>query len=242
MSIDLRMPNITGNEREQLAQIRSYLYQFIPQLQFALNTLAPTAPSNNLVNKPTKSDESTSKSESTELTFAKLKPLIIKSADIVQAYYDEINRRLSGVYVAESDFGTFFQQTEQTIKETSEGIERNFNNIQGILTDIENLNYSLADINACIKTGEIDQDSEGLPIYGIEIMQRTSTNGEEKFKKMARFAANRISFYDQYESPIAYLSDYKLHITNAEILETLKLGGFLIDSTKGLRVKWEGRG
>jgi hypothetical protein len=35
--IDLRLPQINGSEREQLAQIRSYLFQIIPQLELALN-------------------------------------------------------------------------------------------------------------------------------------------------------------------------------------------------------------
>lgn len=35
--VELRMPSITGTEREQLAKMRSYLYQLIPQLEWALN-------------------------------------------------------------------------------------------------------------------------------------------------------------------------------------------------------------
>ena len=38
MAIDLRLPDIKGNDKEQLKQIRSYLYQLIPELQFALNS------------------------------------------------------------------------------------------------------------------------------------------------------------------------------------------------------------
>ena len=40
MSMDIRLPNITGaTDHEQLVQIRSYLYQFAGQLQWALSTL-----------------------------------------------------------------------------------------------------------------------------------------------------------------------------------------------------------
>lgn len=40
MSAQLRLPNINApTEREQIAQIRSYLYQFIPQLQFILDNI-----------------------------------------------------------------------------------------------------------------------------------------------------------------------------------------------------------
>lgn len=40
MGIELRMPSITAvTDRDEREQIRSYLYQLIPQLQWALNTL-----------------------------------------------------------------------------------------------------------------------------------------------------------------------------------------------------------
>ena len=36
MSIQLRLPDIKGDDHEQLRRIRSYLYQLVPQLQWAL--------------------------------------------------------------------------------------------------------------------------------------------------------------------------------------------------------------
>lgn len=43
MGIQLRMPSIKGAALEQLAQIRSYLYQIIPQIEWALNHIDPSA-------------------------------------------------------------------------------------------------------------------------------------------------------------------------------------------------------
>jgi hypothetical protein len=45
MAIEFRLPHFTGSDREQISQIRSYLYQFIPQLQWALNSIETAAPS-----------------------------------------------------------------------------------------------------------------------------------------------------------------------------------------------------
>jgi hypothetical protein len=42
MAIELRLPDIKGSDREQLKQIRSYLYQLIPELQFAFNSFPAT--------------------------------------------------------------------------------------------------------------------------------------------------------------------------------------------------------
>lgn len=244
MGIELRLPNIKGNDREQLAQIRSYLYQLTEQLQWALNNVnasstnyvvqkIPSGASSGMQIAPTGLDA--------EVTFDALKPLIIKSADIIEAYYEEINSRLEGEYVAESDFGTFIEQTVQEIDQSSTDTEQLFTNVQKIFTDIDNLNFILAEVNAHIKSGLLYYDN-GLPVYGLEIGQKNTVDGEEVFNRFARFTSDRLSFYDQNDTEIAYISDYKLYITNAEVTGTLKLGGYLIDTTKGLSFKWVGRG
>ena len=37
--MDLRLPSISGTEAEQIAQMRHYLYQLVPQLQWAFNAI-----------------------------------------------------------------------------------------------------------------------------------------------------------------------------------------------------------
>lgn len=243
MQVDLRMPNITGTDREQLSQIRSYLYQFIPQLQWALSSLDTSASSNYVVQQA-KANSPQQQSPSSEVSFSDLKALIIKSADIVDAYYEEINRRLSGVYVAESDFGTFVEQTEQAINQSSTKTEQLFTNTQAIITKIENLNFALAEVNAHIKSGLLYEDEDGIPVYGLEVGQRSSVDGEEVFNKYARFTSNRLSFYDQNDTEVAYISDYKLFICNAEITSSLKIGGFVdtVSANGDVVTRWEGRG
>lgn len=133
--IDIRLPQITGaTEKEQLAQVKSYLYQIAEQLQWALQSVNT---SNNAVVQETAKSVNLSNSslpnQDPQATFAAIKSLIIKSADIVEAYYDEINRRLEGAYVAQSDFGAFAEKTSQEIKETSTNTTQQFENIQVII-------------------------------------------------------------------------------------------------------------
>ena len=141
MGIDLRMPNIVGNDKEQLVQIRSYLYQLIPQLQWALSNVNNLGESGNQVVLsaargvvPTGSTGG----ESPQVTFNSIKDLIIKSADIVDAYYEEINRKLESVYLAQSDFGDYAQKTSQKIEETSTSTTQTFENIQVVITNMGN--------------------------------------------------------------------------------------------------------
>ncbi len=293
MGIELRMPSINGNEREQLVQIRSYLYQLVSQLQWALNNVNVTESSGAVGQATPKVIASApAASINPQITFDKLKPLIIDSAEIVAAYYEEINKKLKGLYVAESDFGTYIQQTEVKINQTATATTDNYENYQVILTDLEGVKSSIGDINtestrlsedidglkgdisddiedlkaalaevkgkadelngwvlstkAHIRTGEIDKrvDADGneFPVYGVEIGQVDTVNGQEVLRKFARFSSGKLSFYDQNNTEVAYISDYKLYITNAEVTGTLKLGGFLIDTSKGLTIKWVGRG
>lgn len=305
--IDIRLPQINAStEKEQLVQIKSYLYQLAEQLQWALSNadtsngtvvVAPTPKSLPMVSTP-----------SAEAQFSTIKPLIIKSAEIVEAFYEEINNKLKGIYIASSDYGTFKQATEQSITETSKDITQAFTNIQeietnlqdtksgigsnleslsgevgkldtefqevksgidtnlkaisddvgqidsdlknaktaisadiqGIKDEIVTLNYYFVEANAHIKSGLLYYDNE-IPVYGLEIGQRNIIDGVEVFNKYARFTAGRLSFYDKNGFEVAYISDYKLYISHAEVTGTLKLGGYLVSTSNGLTFKWVGR-
>ena len=244
MGIDLRLPNITGTtEREQLSQIKSYLYQLTGQLQWALNAVeSASAPSP--VVQPSQNVIKQAKEEDAETTFAALKPLIIKSAEIVEAYYEEINSRFEGSYVAISDFGTYTEETDLKITANSNGIEQFYTNLQSIVTDIETLNFTLAESNAHIRSGVLYHDSNGIPVYGLEIGQRNTVDGEEVFNKYARFVSDRLSFYDRNNTEVAYISDRKLFICNVEITFSYKIGGLLdtVLSNGDVVTKWVGIG
>ena len=167
MGIELRLPQIQGSEKEQLVQIRSYLYQLTEQLQWALNNIDTVGGSGSggyggsgylpyqQTNAITISNSVSAMNP--EITFAKLKDLIIKSADIVEAYYDEINTRLEGHYVAQSDFGTFVEKTAQDIKQTSTYTDQVFSNVQAIINDIDG---NIVTINGDI--ARVDGDISGI--------------------------------------------------------------------------------
>lgn len=245
MGLELRYPNITGTtEREQLAQVKSYLHQLVGQLQWALNTVGTTSGYAVLQTPQNTASLPSSSSLDAEVAFDALKPLIIKSADIVQAYYEEIYTRLEGQYVAESDFGTFVEQTEQSISQSSTDIEQAFTDLQQILTDIENLNFTLAEVNAHIRSGLLYYDENEIPVYGLEIGQKTTIDGDEVFNKFARFVADRLSFYDNNGNEVAYISDYKLYIRNVEITSSYKIGGFVdtVMANGDVVTKWVGGG
>lgn len=379
MGINLRFPNITGtSEREQLAQIRSYLHQLVGELQWALNNVSEGG-----VYTPS-GGSGASSSTPTSLTgktaFEAIKPLIIKSADIVQAYYDSISTKLEGQYVAVSDFGTFIEQTEQKIEQNSTSTTQQFENIQVIIQGhgddiasidgtlitlgedvsyakqeivtinkgIEDLDGSLAsvagavdgvaeglegaktDINGRIddtngsvaglgsglndvnsKISDVDEDLQEskssihasiqsvqenvtgvnalledakaqlngsiedleayveelqnviigvtayiksgllyytdaeIPVYGLEVGQsvKDEVSGDVVFQKYARFTSEKLSFYDNNDNEVAYISDKKLFIRIAEITISLQIGGLidLVMHNGDVVTKWVGK-
>lgn len=242
MSIDFRFPNITAkDEAGQLIQMRSYLHQLVEQLNYAMKTVE--SGSSGAVVYQGKSASVSGKSEEVNphATFNSIKSLIIKSADIVNAYYETINARLKGLYVAESDFGTYIEETEAKIEGNSTNITQNFDNIQKLLSDVEGFENSLIKVNAHIKTGLLYYDETGAPVYGLEIGQRTEMDGVETFDKYARFTSNKLSFYDSNDNEVAYISDKKLYITHVEITGSLSFGGFVDKVTAGgVITRWVG--
>lgn len=369
MGVEIRLPNITGTtEREQLLQLKSYLYQLSEQLQWAFDTIDTSGKSGAayVVSEAPRVLASSGPSNSdAQATFSSIKSLIIKSADIVDAYYEEINKRLEGVYVAQSDFGAYAEQTALEIEATSKSITQNYENVQvliqssivntdqnakdyaetaeaeakgytdsakselddkigetaneldgkivdangridetnsalgnlgdgldavngrmgGVESELASTKANLNDniqrvadsvstvggllesakaqlrdsldqlefdlkgisefflgVSAYIKSGALYSTNSGIDVYGIEIGQEVNANGTLVYKKFARFTSEKLSFYDANDNEVAYVSDKKLYIGQAEVTISLKIGGFVDAAMPNGDVvtKWEG--
>lgn len=242
--LDLRLPNITAQDSEgKLAQLQSYVYQLVEQLNWAMDAIvaAENGTGTDVVVEQSAGADAPNM-PSPESTFNNIKSLIIKSADIINAYYDEMKTRYDGEYVAISDFGAYSQQVSQEITQNANGISQLFSNVQNIETDIDTLTTEVIESKAWINQGLLDYDQGGAPIYGIEVGQRITEDGVETFNKYARFTANGIYFYlPGASNAVAWMTGTKLYITNAEVTNTLKLGNYVADLTRGgVTFKWAG--
>jgi hypothetical protein len=293
--LKLRYPNITGaSEKEQLVQMKNYLNQLVDELQWGLSAVN-TAESAVVANTQKKAVAAASTSSAIDgaATFAAIKALIIKSADIVEAYYEEINKKLEGAYVAVSDFGTYTENTALDFSATSDRITQAYSNIQTIQTsnaeigealegyrvttneslgklsgdvsqldsdlkdatdtingeiegvkgNVSNLVTKVLETNAYIQQGFLYNEN-GIPIYGLAIGQKSTLDDTELINKFAAFTPGRLAFYGtgsaDWNDPVAYISDYRLYITEADILKSINIGAFSIDATKGFRLKYVG--
>ena len=160
---------LTGSDREQLQGMKTYLFQLAQELQFALGsvekqilTVQDTAAN------AEREVSRVSESQTPKAQFSALKALIIKSADIVEAYYEEINRRLSGQYLAISDFGTYRQETEQVITENSQGITRVFSDVQTISTSLGQAQADIQTIDASVAKAQSDIQTIGTSVSQVQ--------------------------------------------------------------------------
>jgi hypothetical protein len=129
-------------------------------------------------------------------------------------------------FVSGDEFHQYRTESEQTV----DSFEQRFERVEG----------EIDETRAHIKSGLLDRDGNGDPVYGIEVGQRNVVDGVETFNKFARFTADRLSFYDANNTEVSYISDYKQVITNAEVLENLKVGKFVWDTSNGMALRWEG--
>lgn len=235
-SFDIKLPNISApTDRGKIEQIKSYLYQLAEQLKWALNSI--NSNESNVVQQNGKTVENTEDKGDARATFNSIKSLIIKSADIISAYYEVLNEKFTGQYIAQSEFGIYTEQTKQEIERNSMSVESIFSNLQEIISEIDNIDSKLIDVNAHIKSGLLYYDGE-TPVFGVEVGQTNVVQGQKVFNKYARFISDRLSFYDKNDIEVAYISDFKLYITNAHITGNLTIGRYEFDSSDGLAIKW----
>ena len=240
MSMDLRYPNITGKtDAEQLGQVKSYLHQLVDQLNWALSTVGTAQGGNTSSPVVIKQVENTSPQEA-EDTFNSIKALIIKSADIVKAYETTIFSDFNGKYFAESDFGTYIKETQRSIEENSENVTETYTNIQTITNKdgtgtLDVLNEDVRTTNAYIRRGHLYYDDNGNSVVGIEIGETI----DGKFSGYARFTADKLSFFDQSGTEVAYIGAGCLYVEGKTVFRgEIQLGKYHTDTTDGLAFTW----
>lgn len=242
MSIDIRFPNITAkDEAGQLTQVKSYLHQLAEQLNWALNTVESSQGGNTSPAVVFESKDISPKEA--EDTFNSIKALIIKSADIVKAYEETITTNFNGKYFADSDFGTFIEETNRKVEENSDGVTETYKNIQTITNadgtgSLDVLADDVRTTNAYIKRGLLDYDKNGSAIYGIEVGE---TNADGAFMKYARFKADRLSFFDKNGYEVAYIGAGCLYVVGKTVfIGEIQLGSYKTDTVDGLAFTWIG--
>ena len=226
-----------------MAQMQSYMHQLVQQLNWALNTIGDAQNGN--VSNAVKigSDEDISPKEA-EDTFNSIKALIIKSADIVKAYEETIKTDFNGEYFADSDFGTYLEQTSRSIEENSKGVTEVYSHVQTITNKdgngtLDELSKDVRETNAYIQKGLLGYDKDsGKAVYGLAVGE-TDQNGA--YKQYAWFTADKLSFFDANGDVVAYIGNGCLYILGtSRFIGDVFFGGYKADTSEGIAFTWIG--
>lgn len=245
-------PILSGSDRQQLVQIRQYLYQMSRDLNLALNNLTAENFSTSAEAKKVLGGSDDSKevqNQETRKQLSSLKSLIIKTADQVRAEIDVLETNLASTYVAQSTFGTFEEEINTKITATAENVKQTID-YQAQLTDSMNglsadfLDYKV-NTSGYIKQGIIGYDG-AVPVIGIAIGQDIQVTGEtDTFKgdnydvidmssHMSVWTPDKLSFYVEGKEA-AYVSNGAFYVS-----DRLFLNNWQISSNRGLTIKWIG--
>ena len=259
MSIEIRLPNINASsDTDKIKQMQSYMYQMVQQLNWALNHIDSVGvqANQNVIQAAPTAQEKSPDDDSID-TFNSVKGLIIKSADIVNAYYEEINKKLEGLYVAEATFpegsARFVQKTSAETAANATNINTLFNNTQTIQSNMDSINNVLETGEDCttvlgarawVNIGLIEYDNKtGFPIYGMEVGQVNEENGVEVYRRFAQYRSDGVHLFDQNGIEVVELSSSRMIIkTSANFQGSISHGGFTdyIRGDKSVVTKWTG--
>ena len=244
--IDIRVPaTLSADPRQAMEETRRFLFQLCEQLNKGLEAIERQQ-AVQLVQVQSATAAAVEANNPTS-RWNEIKALIIKSADIITAYSEEITAALSSLYVAQSAFGEYRQQMENRLSADSGGLEARIHDLETINSEWYGDGGGaevVREIHGVVKAGVLYYDGQGYPVVGVEIGQRNEEGGVVTFDKFARFTSDRLSFYDGSGNEVAYISDMKLYITQAEITELrvidlMWLRQYRLETDNGLAVIWE---
>ncbi len=175
-------------------------------------------------------------SENTDEVKADLESFKNTARSEIAVQADAIISQVESQYYGKTDGIELENRISSQITQTEKNITENFSeNIALLSQDISSVggvvSELVSDLDVYIRRGELEEN-----VYGIEI-------GRSDSNIKARFTNDRLSFY-QGASEVAYISGSSLYITNADVLDYLRIGNssqgyFLFDTTSnGLEVRW----
>lgn len=214
-SLTLQYPPMTGGDAaQQLDGLRRYLVQLTDELNGADWSAGAVLTQ---ISQAIDADSLKDEEQRTELAgFAALKSLIIKTADFAAENSEAFKLKLSGNYVAVSDFGKYWQQASMTIDGNEFGIRQLYEFSAGVN------NAFTVNSRQYVKTGLLYYNG-AAPVYGVGVgnIATTLTDGGENVidksqNELVTVTPARISFW-QAGKEVAYLAEQKLHFPSGTL-------------------------
>lgn len=163
-------PQLQGTAEQQLAALRDYLVRMAQSLD-------PVSGSGERIlaearKGADKAQEKTVKD--IRARAASLKALIIKTADEITAYTDSKAEAFESLYVAKSDYGTYYNQIETQVEQTARNTVETYHYTEAI----QALDTYMTDLNGQIRRGVIEDPETHELHLGIAISESLSFTGQ----------------------------------------------------------------
>lgn len=249
-------PNLTGSPEHQLRVVYSYLFRLSENLNVALGDLNAIGSASYAGAQGVRSvNDGTGQSGGSADTlkaYNELRALVVNTAEIIRSEMEMLQVQLGSEYSAlSSQWGAYQESVESKIVATANDIIQNLN-FQSQLDALsgEFAKYQI-ETAGFIKSGFIDYDENSVPVIGVAIGQNlksvtvtmpdgTALEQLDPTQNCAFYTADRLYFRVNGQE-IAYLSNSKLYIRNAEITGKAVMGGkWELSSHNGFMIKWIG--
>lgn len=242
-------PALVGDEQRQLEALYRYLQVMSDQLNESMNSITLENFAPQTMTRIQTAIQGPGGGTDKKITDARnaLRSMIIKSAEIVRTEMQEIKTELTDQYMAASrEYGDLNRRFTDEIEATGQGIKQNFTYIEELTDRTNNNETYITRMNNYIYSGVIGEDDSMQPIYGIAIGEGVTKYDQEgnpyldDNAKVATFTKDRLSFWHGTKE-MAYFSDRTMYITDAEILNRLRMGNYVWkiqqDGSMGLTVE-----
>jgi len=137
-------PQLQGTAEQQLHSLRDYLVRLAGSLdQVGSSAAAASTAAGRAQTEAVREVKSTA---------AGLKALIVKTADEIAAYTDSRVETLASLYVAKSDYGTYYNQIETQVEQTARDTVETYRYAEAIRA----LDSLITDLNGQSRRGVIE--------------------------------------------------------------------------------------
>lgn len=172
-----------GTPEEQIAQLRDYLVRLARELEPAGTAAAP-ARSAARAAAPAAAAEEKAFAELRARADA-LKALIVKTAHELTVYADEKIEQYNALYVAQSDFGSYYQLIERDVEDTARGAIESYHFTDAIESAADAASGALeaaeryrSELVGQIRRGVMDDPLTGQRHLGIAVSEDLQFTGE----------------------------------------------------------------
>lgn len=248
-------PILSGSAENQLRQLRDYLVRMARELPGPDSGKIEAAVAEAVQRSGRSSGQDAAAAARSQA--ARLKDLIVKTADEIYTAMDRIETDMSGLYVAKSDFGEYTETVETTIVQTARDTVESFNfqaQIDAATADRSRLEQYLTQISGEIRRGVIIDPDSGDPVLGIAISQNLSFTGNTQTEAgLVYYELTPGQTFGLYTSTGWQFwingvkrgwfdsEDGMLHVAQIVVEDRLQLGdGWLMTSTNGFGVRYIG--